>query len=316
MDSSESDRVSRYKLIKTIGQGASGIIALAFDQKTSEHVAIKIINRKDVAEKQMLKYLESELRLIARINHPSFPKVYDIIYTEESILIVMEYLANGSILDVVHQKLQFTYKEKIDICIQILEGLEYLHDRGIAHRDIKPENIVFDKYFHPKIIDFGMSHENADKLSTYCGTPNYMAPEIVNTSCYNGKRADVWSFGVTAHILMCQKAPLNYPTELKYVREVRKNNLKVSNQCYGEFGNIIEACLNKDPEQRPSIQEILKQMRNLSYDDSPISTKSHKEVLPKLVKGGAGIRACNTERFSGFIQKIGPNYRVRKVGSI
>ncbi|KAI5510762.1 protein kinase protein, partial [Trichomonas vaginalis G3] len=171
--------VGRYKILRQIGKGGFAVVVQAVDTKTNQFVAIKIVSRQEIQRQNNMIYLENELRLCSRFDHPSIVKVFDIIYEEDIIMIVMEYFQNGDLQSLISHGIRLSFEECIRISYQILEGLTYLHKRGISHRDIKPENILFDDAYNPKLVDFGLAKENSDALSTYCGTAWYIAPEIV-----------------------------------------------------------------------------------------------------------------------------------------
>ncbi|KAI5508155.1 protein serine/threonine kinase protein [Trichomonas vaginalis G3] len=315
---------SKYKFIKPIGHGAFAVVALAQDTKTGNFVAIKLFNRKKVMEQDMMQYLESEIRIISRIHHPAFPEIYEILYEPEWIMVVMEYLCNGNVIELIQENVFFTYDEKIAIVKRIAEGLEYLHKRGIAHRDIKSENIVFDGNFNPKIIDFGLCKENPNNLETYCGTMNYMAPEVIKTCNYNGKKADIWSFAITAHVIMTSQMPINYMSEAKFVHDVKKGKMTLKNYCIGEMRTLIDDCLMQDPAKRPSAFQVvlkLSQMLNINKEDA---IASEKVVLPKLLSEKKFIARCKTKKFGAMlnknfniphVMKLTPNVNFRRVSS-
>ena len=193
--------VGRYRILRQIGKGGFAVVVQAVDTKTNQFVAIKIVSRQEIQRQNNMIYLENELRLCSRFDHPSIVKVFDIIYEEDIIMIVMEYFHNGDLQSLISQGILLSFDECVRISYKILDALAYLHKRGICHRDIKPGNILFDDSFNPKLIDFGLAKENADVLSTYCGTLWYIAPEIVKNSEYDGRKADIWAFGVTLHLL-------------------------------------------------------------------------------------------------------------------
>lgn len=296
---------NRYEFVKPLGNGAFGHIVLALHKRTRERVAIKLINRHDVIKKDMLQYVDTEIRLLTRINHPSFPKIYEIVYGKDYICIVMEYMENGNLAEIMSSGFCFSYNEKLSILYKILEGIEYLHQRQIAHRDIKPQNIVFDAHYNPKIIDLGLSHESATILATYCGTPNYLAPEIVKNSTYNGFTADIWSFGITAHCIMTNRNPINYTSEPQYIKDIKNGTLVIDNQCHGPFREIIEKCLDEDPMKRPTATELLASVKNFMENEIPHAfTHSNKVFLPRISLKGE-IKKCNT----GAIPLLAPGNR-------
>lgn len=311
--------IEGYKTRQVLCKGLTAIIVKAVNVKTEEEVAIKIFDREKITEKGMIKYLESELRLIARLNHPAFPKIHDIIYDEKHIMIVMDYLPNGSVLDAISNRTMFSYSERLTIVYKILEGISYLHDRGIAHRDIKPDNIVFDIDNQPKIIDFGFSCEFAEMKNTFCGTETYMAPEVMKREKYNGFKADIWAFAITAHILLTSQLPYEFMSEARYINDMENGTLKLRVQCPGILGKIITNCLNIDPDLRPTAREILDQMKYLMENDIVIKTAqgARKMSLPKLPIDKKLIDKSKTGRniHTNIVGKLCPHYRLRRFDS-
>ncbi|EAX94303.1 CAMK family protein kinase [Trichomonas vaginalis G3] len=313
------DHSGRYNFVKVINKGGFSVICLAQDYKTGEQVAVKIINREDMKENDLMEYLERELRLISRLSHPSLPKIYDIIYEENLIMIIMEYLPNGNIIERILEKEYFTLNKRIEVCYSILEGLNYLHERGIAHRDIKPENIVFDSYFNPKLIDFGFSCEITGKNATYCGTPSFMAPEIMLGQKYDAIKADMWSFGITAHIILTHEYPILFKNETDLLKNVRNHSLKFQILIQGKLRKFIESCLELNPEQRPTVSELLEMLKPIVEDNSSeLRAKSEKAILPKL---NMGKRSNTFNKKTKLIPtsrtcKITPMIKVRYFGGL
>ncbi|EAX97635.1 CAMK family protein kinase [Trichomonas vaginalis G3] len=268
------EQIGKYKIVQILGRGSFAVIALGVDEKTDQNVAIKIFDRKSFKEKGFMKYLDMELRLSERLNHPCLPKFYGTLYEKDFICLLMEYLPNGNLIDLLNSGKHLPFSERIDICFKILEGLNYLHERGISHRDLKPENIAFDDKFNPKIIDLGLAAEYSDYLLTYCGTPTCMAPEILCHKCYDGMKADIWSFGVTAHILMTQNFPFDLVSIAKYIKQVKSGTLEIKNTCFGILGKIIEKCLVMDPSKRPSAKDLIDHLKDFISRMQPSKPQS------------------------------------------
>lgn len=272
--------LGKYILDKQIGSGGFSVVYKAFHSKTKQPVAIKIINRKTTISNDMINYLETELRLISRFDHPSIVKVYDIIYTEEDISIVMEYLPNGDLQSLIDTNYKFSTADQVRIATEILEGLDYLHSRGIAHRDVKPGNILFDENMHAKLIDFGFSKDQSSLYHTFCGTQLFMAPEIIKGLPYDGRKSDIWAFGVTVHLLANLIYPFDVKSELQYVADVRNNKLCMCIESSGILGWLAKNSLNYQMEERLNAADLLQYVKQQS-------------VLPAISLGKLG---CSSKR--------------------
>lgn len=307
------ERAGKYRIVRVISYGSYSTIAVGIDEKEDDVVAIKIIDRKKAEELDVMKYIDIELRLLERLDHPNFAKVYDIKYTTEFIMIFMEYLPNGNVLEFIQNRIHFSQKERLEMCIKILEGINYLHEHGIAHRDIKPENICFDAWNNPKIIDFGLSIENFNQSETYCGTILYMAPEVVECNNYEATKVDIWAFGITMHILISHEYPFEITSDVKHVRNLKTKSLKLMNVVSGNLGALINKCLQFDPELRPTAKDLLTQMRaiyNLLFPMSVsqkvkfIAKSSNKIITPSHTKRNLSIMTSGN---------LFLNYRLRRV---
>lgn len=280
--------IGKYKVIKTIGKGGFAVVVMAIDPLTNEKVAIKVVDRKEVENQGLLMYLENELRLSARFDHPNIVKVLDILYEPELIMIIMEFVPNGDLQTLIFKGITFTLEEQLHICYQLLQALQYLHERGISHRDVKPENILFDEKFNPKLIDFGLSKEHCKKMHTFCGTTLYMAPEVITCDTYDGSKADVWAFGVTSHILACHCFPWGLKSETQYIKCVHNHDLGIEVIPKGVIGAIIKRSLVLHPQERATVKELLDAVGKIIHPKfaasrSNFERKSYAQsALPRL----------------------------------
>ncbi|KAL1918089.1 uncharacterized protein VTP21DRAFT_3355 [Calcarisporiella thermophila] len=205
-----------YELIKHLGEGNFASVKLAKHRETGSLHAVKIIDKYKFAGKsKMTAALQQEVGILMGIHHPCIIQVYGVFDEERYLFIILELARGGELFDYIISKRKLSEPEVRHIFFQLFHALKYLHDRGIAHRDLKPENVLFaDKdLLHVKISDFGLAKlvgENSF-MATLCGTPNYVAPEVLspnNVRRYH-KEVDMWSLGVMLYICLCGFPPFS-----------------------------------------------------------------------------------------------------------
>ena len=256
------EKLGHYVIMYQIGEGSSSFVFQGMDTKTGDHVAMKFISREAFKSFLHLSNLERETRVFQRLNHKNIAKYYETIYTKDYIVIVMELLRYGSITPLLTNT-----DAKNHILLrwakEILQALEYLHSRGISHRDIKPQNIGFDHLMQVKLFDFGLCDESTPgdeaNISTIpCGTPFFVAPEVLTEEIYDGRKADIWSFGVSLHLMATGLMPFAGINDKEdFISKMNKISDYIKITVTGEIGEIIKLALNIDPEKRPSAQELL-----------------------------------------------------------
>lgn len=280
--------IGKYNVVRPIGKGGYAVVVLATDTKTNNKVAIKIVSREEIVRHNLLLYLENELRICARLDHPNIAKIHEVIYQPETIMIVMDYYVNGDMQSLLDSCYHFTPRDQHQIASELLEALTYLHKRGIAHRDIKPSNILFDNEFHLKLIDFGLSKQKIDLMATFCGTPLFMAPEVVLSTEYDGFKADIWSFGVVIHLLCSGVFPFDATSEVQFLNDIHRSKLKIILDVPGFLNNIVKNSLIMDPKDRLTAEELLKMIKEtenklqMPMTTIPNYSQSVKCILPKL----------------------------------
>jgi len=196
------------------------------NKKTEQKVAIKRI-RKDQVEGEDIKLLLREVQIMRKLDHPNILKLYEVYESDEEFFLVMELVTGKELFDKIVEKGQYSEREASNIVRQIVSAVEYLHDHGIAHRDLKPENLLTsgdEQNEVIKIADFGFSKNfGEDKLKTSCGSPGYVAPEVLTNEDYDNS-VDMWSVGVIIYILLCGYPPFyadNAPALFKKIMEVK-----------------------------------------------------------------------------------------------
>ncbi|XP_075993397.1 MAP/microtubule affinity-regulating kinase 3-like [Genypterus blacodes] len=257
--SDESPHVGNYRLLKTIGKGNFAKVKLARHILTGREVAIKIIDKTQLNPTSLQK-LFREVRIMKILNHPNIVKLFEVIETEKTLYLVMEYASGGEVFDylVAHGRM----KEKEARCKfrQIVSAVQYCHQKHIVHRDLKAENLLLDADMNIKIADFGFSNEFTvgGKLDTFCGSPPYAAPELFQGKKYDGPEVDVWSLGVILYTLVSGSLPFD-GQNLKELRErVLRGKYRIPFYMSTDCENLLKRFLVLNPGKRCTLEQIMK----------------------------------------------------------
>ncbi|KAF1374405.1 hypothetical protein PFLUV_G00228760 [Perca fluviatilis] len=215
----QQPHVGNYRLLKTIGKGNFAKVKLARHILTGREVAIKIIDKTQLNPNSLQK-LFREVRIMKILNHPNIVKLFEVIETERTLYLVMEYASGGEVFDYLVAHGRMKEKEARAKFRQIVSAVQYCHQKHIVHRDLKAENLLLDADMNIKIADFGFSNEftMGNKLDTFCGSPPYAAPELFQGKKYDGPEVDVWSLGVILYTLVSGSLPFD-GQNLKELRE-------------------------------------------------------------------------------------------------
>lgn len=251
-------RVGFYELEKTIGKGNFAVVRLANHVITKTKVAIKIIDKTHLDEEN-LKKIFREVQIMKLLHHPHIIRLYQVMETEKMIYLVTEYADKGEIFDY----LVATGPMPEDIARrkfkQIVSAVHYCHERHVVHRDLKAENLLLDSEMNIKIADFGFSNhfEPGKKLSTWCGSPPYAAPELFEGKQYDGPKADIWSMGVVLYVLVCGALPFDGKTLQSLRTSVLSGKFRVPYFMTTECEQLIRQMLVVDPDKRWSIRQVV-----------------------------------------------------------
>ncbi|XP_061514959.1 MAP/microtubule affinity-regulating kinase 3 isoform X35 [Anopheles gambiae] len=279
---SGEEHIGKYKLLKTIGKGNFAKVKLAKHVPTNKEVAIKIIDKTQLNPSSLQK-LYREVRIMKMLDHPNIVKLFQVIETEKTLYLVMEYASGGEVFDylVAHGKMK--EKEARAKFRQIVSAVQYCHQKRIIHRDLKAENLLLDSEMNIKIADFGFSNEftPGSKLDTFCGSPPYAAPELFQGRKYDGPEVDVWSLGVILYTLVSGSLPFDGAT-LKELRErVLRGKYRIPFYMSTDCEVLLKKFLVLNPSKRANLETIMKdKWMNMGYEDDEL--KPYVEPLPDL----------------------------------
>ncbi len=279
--------ILHYKILKKLGEGGMGVVYLAEDTKLKQQAALKFLHPYISANEDIKNRFEIEALTAASINHPNITTIYGIEKVSGEMFIVMEYIKGKELKNIVqtYHSPSMPLSDIVNYAIQIAEGLEAAHKKGIIHRDIKPSNIMITNDYKVKIMDFGLAKinekTNITKAGTIVGTVNYMSPEQIIGENID-QRSDIWSFGVVLFEILTGSLPFRgkYDAAMMYSivneepKPIQKHlNLKSSNILY-----LIGKCLKKDADERyQTMQDIITQLLKIQrHNKMPL-----KQLLPE-----------------------------------
>ncbi|XP_072126061.1 MAP/microtubule affinity-regulating kinase 3a isoform X2 [Mobula birostris] len=265
----EQPHIGNYRLLKTIGKGNFAKVKLARHILTGREVAIKIIDKTQLNPTSLQK-LFREVRIMKCLNHPNIVKLFEVIETEKTLYLVMEYASGGEVFDYLVAHGRMKEKEARAKFRQIVSAVQYCHQKQIVHRDLKAENLLLDADMNIKIADFGFSNEFiiGNKLDTFCGSPPYAAPELFQGKKYDGPEVDVWSLGVILYTLVSGSLPFD-GQNLKELRErVLRGKYRIPFYMSTDCENLLKRFLVLNPSKRGTLEQIMKdRWINAGHDD-------------------------------------------------
>ncbi|KAM4853780.1 MAP/microtubule affinity-regulating kinase 3 isoform 9-T10 [Thomomys bottae] len=255
----EQPHIGNYRLLKTIGKGNFAKVKLARHILTGREVAIKIIDKTQLNPTSLQK-LFREVRIMKILNHPNIVKLFEVIETEKTLYLIMEYASGGEVFDYLVAHGRMKEKEARAKFRQIVSAVQYCHQKRIVHRDLKAENLLLDADMNIKIADFGFSNEFTvgSKLDTFCGSPPYAAPELFQGKKYDGPEVDVWSLGVILYTLVSGSLPFD-GQNLKELRErVLRGKYRIPFYMSTDCENLLKRFLVLNPVKRGTLEQIMK----------------------------------------------------------
>ncbi|KAL3616233.1 CBL-interacting protein kinase [Castilleja foliolosa] len=252
--------MQKYELGRLLGQGTFGKVHFARSVQTGQSVAIKVIDKEKITRVGIINQIKREISIMRLVRHPNIIHLHEVMATKTKIYFVMECAKGGELFDKVA-------KGKLDEPLarkyfqQLINAVDFCHGRGVYHRDLKPENLLLDENGNLKVSDFGLSalaeSRRADGLlHTTCGTPAYVAPEVLERKGYNGTAADVWSCGIVLFVMLAGYLPFHDSNLMELYRKIGKGEYRFPRWFSPEVRRLISRILDPNPSTRIPISRI------------------------------------------------------------
>ena len=276
-------KLNDFIVIKELGSGSYGHVFLAQHKITQVKYAIKAIDKRSAVNIQEMPYFIREIDIMYRVHHPNVVKLFGHFEDNNYCYFIMEYMPGGNIYSIVQRTHMVTLKEIASIMKEVISAVYFLHHMKpkIVHRDIKPENVLLDQGNHAKLTDFGWSNymEGNMKRTTICGTPVYLAPEIVNNTGHD-EHVDIWCIGVLLFELIVGRPPFSGDNEQTVRYNIVRMRINWPKNIDKDAADLISKILKYIPEERYSLEQMLLH---------PFFTKFFPNAISSLIKPDRSI---------------------------
>jgi len=265
-NSHKREEIKKYYDIKEkLGTGSFAVVKRATRKSDGKEFAIKVIKKQKLSAEE-LAIVHDEVEIMHKINHAHCVKLYEMFETSKRLYMVMELLTGGELFDRIVAKGSFSEKEASEVIKCVTDAISYIHKIGIVHRDLKPENLLFlskDGDSPIKITDFGLAKfraNNSVDMHTACGTPGYVAPEVLKSENYT-KAVDMWSLGVILYILLCGFPPFYHPKTAELYKLIKKGEFDFPAPYWTDISDsakdLVRKLLTVDPKKRLTAEQVL-----------------------------------------------------------
>ncbi|KAK8654980.1 hypothetical protein V6N13_107573 [Hibiscus sabdariffa] len=254
-------KLGKYEIGRTIGEGTFAKVKFAKNTDTGENVAIKVLAKTTILKHGMIDQIKREISIMKIVKHPNIVRLHEVLAGRTKIYIILEFVSGGELFDKIVHRVRLPENECRKYFQQLIDAVAHCHSKGVYHRDLKPENLLLDSSGNLKVSDFGLSAlplQGGGLLHTTCGTPNYVAPEVLGNEGYDGAAADVWSCGVILFVIMAGYLPfdeIDLPTLYKKISAAQFS-------CPFWFSpgakSLIQKILDPNPKTRIQIEGIQK----------------------------------------------------------
>ena len=242
-----------------IGKGAFGEVWKVNHKKTNEVYVIKVLDKERSKLLKIIDHLNLEIEIMYKLHHPHIIQLINHFEDDDNFFMIMPYASRGQLYTLLKQNTKFDQKMTSQFLREIISAVKYLHEHNIIHRDIKPENILLDQNYRIKLCDFGWSNYCSpnEKRKTFCGTREYISPEMIKKLPHD-HRVDIWSIGVLLFECLAGYPPFTGANDSEVFRRINQLKIKWPIDFPPLAKNLVMKILKINPEERPSLDEILK----------------------------------------------------------
>ncbi|WOL01884.1 CBL-interacting protein kinase 18 [Canna indica] len=262
IENGEKVLMHKYKVGRLLGKGTFAKVYYAKNVKTLESVALKVIDKEKVLKVGLIDQTKREVTVMRMVRHANVVQLYEVMATKSKIYFVLEYVKGGELFKKI-AKGGLKEGAARKYFQQLISAVDFCHSRGVYHRDLKPENLLLDDNGNLKVSDFGLSalvqsQREDGLLHTTCGTPAYVAPEVISRKGYDGAKSDIWSCGVILFVLMAGYLPFCDQNMMDMYKKIGKADFKCPNWFPSNVRKLLVRILDPNPNTRISIANIMK----------------------------------------------------------
>lgn len=285
----EKITVKDFDLLNVVGKGSFGKVMQVRKKDTGKIYAMKVLNKKTIIERNELAHTQAEKNILQKLIHPFLVNLVYAFQTEDKLYFIMDYINGGELFFHLQKEEKFSNDRVRFYCAEIICGLEYLHAKAVLYRDLKPENILLTEDGHICMTDFGISKEGLetenDRTVTFCGTPEYLAPEILQGKSY-GKAVDWWSFGTLMYEMLTGLPPFYSQDVQEMYNKIMNDKLVFPPNVSADARSLLTGLLERVPEKRLQDAKAIKAhpyFKGLDWD-----AIVRKEVEPPFIPNVKG----------------------------
>lgn len=247
-----------FTIRSLVGSGAYGKVRQVVKKDSKEIFAMKTLRKKHIINANCVENTMSEKDILRKVKHPFVVRLHYAFQTPEKLYLIMDFVNGGHLLHHLRRETMFNEKQARFYIAEVILAIEHLHSLDIIHRDLKPENVLLSAQGHCVLTDFGFAKENVvdpDSCSSFCGTLEYMAPEVIKKNRY-GKAADWWSVGILLYDMLCGQPPFRHANDAQLYERILVGKLVIPKYFTNQCESLVRGLLQRDIKKRFTVEKI------------------------------------------------------------